>query len=62
VTITGQNLSNATKVAFDGTPAAVVSDTATQVVTKVPAGAATGPVTVTTPVGTATSHASFTVS
>jgi len=62
VTITGQNLSGATKVAFDGTPAPIVSDTATQVVTTVPAGAATGPITVTVPAGTATSHANFTVS
>jgi uncharacterized protein (TIGR03437 family) len=61
VTITGQNLSGATKVAFDGTPATIVSGTATQIVTTVPAGAATGPVTVTTPYGTATSQASFTV-
>jgi uncharacterized protein (TIGR03437 family) len=61
VTITGQNLSSATKVAFDGTPATIVSDTATQIVTKVPSGAATGPITVTTAAGTATSQASFTV-
>jgi uncharacterized protein (TIGR03437 family) len=61
VTITGQNLSSATKVAFDGTPATIVSDTATQIVTTVPSGAATGAITVTTPAGTATSQASFTV-
>jgi uncharacterized protein (TIGR03437 family) len=61
VTITGQNLSGATKVAFDGTPATIVSDTATQIVAKVPSGAATGRITVTTPVGAATSHAGFTV-
>jgi hypothetical protein len=30
VTITGQNLPGATKVAFDGTPATIVSDTATR--------------------------------
>jgi hypothetical protein len=61
VTITGQNLSDATAVAFDGTPAAIVSDTATQIVAEVPSGAVTGPITVTTAVGTATSHTSFTV-
>jgi len=61
VAITGQNLSGATAVAFDGTPATIVSRTATHIVTKVPAGAATGPITVTTAVGTATSHGSFTV-
>jgi streptogramin lyase len=60
VTITGQNLS-ATSVAFDGTPATIVSDTATKIVAKVPSGAATGPITVTTPYGTATSDTSFTV-
>jgi hypothetical protein len=38
-----------------------VSGTATQIVTTVPSGAATGPITVTTPAGTATSQASFTV-
>jgi IPT/TIG domain len=61
VTITGQNLSGATKVAFDGTPATIVSGTATQIVTKVPSGTATSPITVTTPAGTATSHTCFTV-
>jgi hypothetical protein len=38
-----------------------MSGTATQIVTAVPAGAATGPITVTTPAGTATSATSFTV-
>jgi len=61
VTITGHNLAGATAVAFGGTPATIVSATATQLVTTVPAGAATGHITVTTPAGTATSHASFTV-
>jgi streptogramin lyase len=61
VTITGQNLSGATKVAFNGTPAAITSDTATQIVTDVPAGATTGHISVTTPAGTATSKATFTV-
>jgi streptogramin lyase len=61
VTITGQNLSGATAVTFDGTATTIVSDTGTQIVTAVPAGAATGQITVTTPVGTATSLASFTV-
>jgi hypothetical protein len=40
---------------------AIVYDTATQVVAEVPAGAATGPITVTTAVGTAASQTSFTV-
>src|SRR5204862_58704 len=38
VTITGKNLSGTTKVAFNGTPAFVVSATATQIVTRVPVG------------------------
>ena len=61
VTITGQNLSGATKVAFNRAPATIVSDTATQIVTHVPAGATTGHISVTTPAGTATSKAPFTV-
>jgi hypothetical protein len=61
VTITGQNLSGATHVALNGTDATIASDTATQIVTTVPTGATTGPVTVTTPAGTATSTGSFTV-
>jgi hypothetical protein len=43
------------------TPATIVSDSATQIVTQVPTGAATGRITVTTPAGTAASQASFTV-
>jgi virginiamycin B lyase len=61
VTITGQNLSGATQVAFNGTPASIVSDTATTVVTTVPAGATSGPISVTTPFGTATSTKDFEV-
>jgi uncharacterized protein (TIGR03437 family) len=61
VTITGQNLSRATQVAFNGTPATIVSDTATQIVTTVPAGATTGHISVTTRAGTATSTRTFTV-
>jgi hypothetical protein len=61
VTIPGQNLSGATKVAFNGTTATIVSDTAAEIVTKVPAGATTGHISVTTPAGTATSSATFTV-
>ena len=39
VTISGSNLSGATAVTFKGTPASIVSDTARQLVTSVPAGA-----------------------
>jgi streptogramin lyase len=60
VTITGINLSSATTVAFNGTAAPINSDSATQIVTQVPAGATAGPITVTTPAGTATSARPFT--
>jgi streptogramin lyase len=61
VTIRGQNLSGTATVAFNGTPAMIVTHTATKIVTKVPAGATTGPISVTTPAGTATSLGTFTV-
>jgi hypothetical protein len=49
-------------VAFNGTPAAVVSDTKAQILTEVPAGAMPGRISVTTSAGTATSARIFTVS
>jgi hypothetical protein len=52
VTITGVNLSGA-KVTFNGKKATLTSDSATKIVTKVPKGATTGPVKVTTSGGTA---------
>jgi virginiamycin B lyase len=55
VTITGKNLDGASQVAVNGTKEKIVSDTATQVVMKLKAGTTTGPITVTTPDGTATS-------
>ncbi len=62
VTITGTNLSGATGVRFNGgspvTP--LVTPTATTVKAIVPAGATTGPISVVTPAGTATSANSFT--
>ncbi len=61
MTITGGNLSHATAVAFNGTQASIFSDTATSVVTVVPAGASSGPITITTPVSTATSRYPFKV-
>jgi streptogramin lyase len=61
VTITGFNLGGATKVAFNGIPAPIISDTATTVVTQVPDGAATGLITITTPAGTASTKHNFVV-
>ena len=52
-TITGKNLDGASQVAVNGTKEKIVSDTATQLVMKLKAGTTTGPITVTTPDGTA---------
>jgi hypothetical protein len=61
VTISGSNLTGATAVAFNRSAAtfSVTSDTTIQ--TTVPAGATTGPLSVTTPGGTVTSANNFTV-
>jgi len=48
-------------VTFNGIPATVASITATQIVATVPSGAVTGPITITTPTGSATSTTPFTV-
>jgi YD repeat-containing protein len=48
-------------VKFNGVPATVTSASVTELVTAVPSGASTGPITVTTPSGSATSTGSFTV-
>jgi plastocyanin len=61
VTITGQNLTHASRVSFNGTAATISTDTATKIVVKVPVGATTGRIAVTTPGGTATSATTFTV-
>jgi virginiamycin B lyase len=61
VTITGRNLDHVTRVAFNGAPATVVSVSARQVVVDVPADATSGPVTASTPAGTATSASTFVV-
>lgn len=61
VTITGHNLAGATHVTFNGTSATIRSDSATRIVVKVPTGATTGHIAVTTAGGTATSSKVFTV-
>lgn len=61
VTITGTNLDGATAVRFNGASASFSGVSGTQVQATVPAGASSGPISVTTPGGTATSTASFTV-
>jgi plastocyanin len=61
VTITGTNLAHARRVTFNGTVAVISSDSATKIVTRVPTGAGTGRIAVTTPGGTATSAGVFTV-
>ena len=61
VTITGRNLSPATQISFNGTPATIISDSATYVVAIVPPGATTGRIAVTTPAGTAAANGWFVV-
>ena len=62
VTITGTNLTGATAVTFNGTAApGFVVNSATQITVSAPAGVTTGPISVTTPGGTATSATPFTV-
>jgi hypothetical protein len=61
VRIWGYNLL-AASVQFNGVPAAAVSNSGSNYVwATVPAGATTGPITITTPGGTVTTYASFTV-
>jgi RTX calcium-binding nonapeptide repeat (4 copies)/IPT/TIG domain len=61
VTIGGTNLGDATAVAFGGVPAGFTLVSNTALSATVPAGAVSGPISVTTPGGTATSTGSFTV-
>ncbi|HTH48538.1 MAG TPA: DNA/RNA non-specific endonuclease, partial [Candidatus Limnocylindria bacterium] len=60
VTITGTNFTAASAVKFNGTSAAFSLDSATQITAVVPPGATSGPISVTTPDGTAISADSFT--
>ncbi len=62
VKITGTSFTGATKVTFGGVKATTFSvDTDTHITATVPIGAKTGPITVTTPDGSATSSTDFTV-
>ncbi|MCB2409370.1 LamG-like jellyroll fold domain-containing protein [Hymenobacter lucidus] len=63
VTLTGTDLAGATSVSFNGTAQTTfISNSATEIVLRVPAGATTGTLTVTTPGGTSAASAqTFTV-
>ncbi len=61
VTITGLNFAAVSAVRFNGADAGFTVVSPTSITTHVPAAALTGPLTVTTPYGTATSPTSFTV-
>ena len=60
VTITGAKFTGATAVRFNGVVAPAIAVTSdSQIQTEVPAGATTGPISVTSPAGTGTSSAIF---
>jgi uncharacterized repeat protein (TIGR03803 family) len=61
VTIMGGGFHGATKVTFGGVGAIFTVDSGSQITATVPTGAVTGPITVTTPGGTATSGKNFIV-
>jgi len=61
VTINGSNFINPSAVRFNGVAASFTVNSTNQIVANVPNGATSGPITVTTDGGTATSASSFTV-
>lgn len=61
VTLLGANFVGVTSVTFNGLAAAFEVESGGELVATVPAGATAGPITVTTPAGSATTAASFTV-
>src|SRR5439155_8918541 len=61
VTISGTNFSGVTAVQFNGISATFTVNSATAIQATVPAGATTGPITVTTPGGTAIGSTAFTI-
>jgi YD repeat-containing protein len=64
VTINGTGFSTTASqntVRFNGVSGTVTSSTGTQIIASVPSGATTGPISVTSPAGSATSSANFTV-
>jgi hypothetical protein len=61
VNILGNNLTGATRVSFNGTPAIFTVPASSVITTTVPLGATTGKVVVATPGGTLSSNASFIV-
>jgi hypothetical protein len=61
VGISGTNFTGATSVTFNGLSAGFTVNTATKITATVPSGATTGPISVATPNGTATTVGNFTV-
>ena len=61
VILFGSNFEGASQVNFNGVPADILSNTGSQIATKVPPNATSGPISIVTPAGTVFSGSSFTV-